>query len=158
VLYPALVTKHGEGRAGPAASSRGAAIVTGRGSDSGAQSSGGTASTSTHEPPDHPHLVPDAGGIDIRVVDHVIVAGDRFTALPARRVACLRDQLVRKTMDYTEHQNEAIHHLDGNLQVIACAGSAKPSACSACVNIFETELMLYWSGHIVAFTFTIGGW
>ena len=28
-------------------------------------------------------------------------------------------------MDYTEHQNEAIHHLDGNLQVIACAGSGK---------------------------------
>ena len=43
-------------------------------------------------------------------------------------------------MDYTPHQLEAINHLDGNLQVIACAGSGKTQVLAQrIVNILGTK-------------------
>jgi len=59
-------------------------------------------------------------------------------------------------MEYTPHQQEAIDHLDGNLQIIACAGSGKTQVISQrIVNILREK----GSGgispaNIVAFTFT----
>lgn len=59
-------------------------------------------------------------------------------------------------MDYTEHQNEAIHHLDGNLQVIACAGSGKTQVLAQrVVNILGNRADAgIGPDNIVAFTFT----
>lgn len=43
-------------------------------------------------------------------------------------------------MDYTERQLEAINHLDGNLQVIACAGSGKTQVLAQrIVNILKSK-------------------
>jgi len=59
-------------------------------------------------------------------------------------------------MDYTEHQREAINHLDGNLQVIACAGSGKTQVLAQrIVNILKTKSAEgITPANIVAFTFT----
>jgi len=59
-------------------------------------------------------------------------------------------------MEYTLYQQEAINHLDGNLQIIACAGSGKTQViCQRIVNILRAKGP---SGiapaNIVAFTFT----
>lgn len=59
-------------------------------------------------------------------------------------------------MDYTPHQQEAIGHLDGNLQIIACAGSGKTQVISQrIVNILrEKGSVGITPANIVAFTFT----
>jgi ATP-dependent DNA helicase UvrD/PcrA len=59
-------------------------------------------------------------------------------------------------MDYTPRQLEAINHLDGNLQIIACAGSGKTQVISQrIINILREKGPEGISpGNIVAFTFT----
>lgn len=59
-------------------------------------------------------------------------------------------------MDYTPNQREAINHLDGNLQIIACAGSGKTQVISQrIVNILrEKQSEGITPANIVAFTFT----
>ena len=59
-------------------------------------------------------------------------------------------------MEYTPHQQEAINHLDGNLQIIACAGSGKTQVISQrIVNILrEKGPAGITPPNIVAFTFT----
>lgn len=59
-------------------------------------------------------------------------------------------------MDYTDSQLDAINHLDGNLQVIACAGSGKTQVLAQrIVNILrEKGASGIGSANIVAFTFT----
>lgn len=59
-------------------------------------------------------------------------------------------------MQYTERQQQAINHLDGNLQVIACAGSGKTQVISQhIVNILkELAVKGVEPQNIVAFTFT----
>lgn len=59
-------------------------------------------------------------------------------------------------MEYTESQLEAINHLDGNLQIIACAGSGKTQVVAQrVVNILrEKEPDGIGPANIVAFTFT----
>lgn len=59
-------------------------------------------------------------------------------------------------MDYTPHQLEAINHLDGNLQIIACAGSGKTQVISQrIVNILKNKGPSgITPANIVAFTFT----
>ena len=59
-------------------------------------------------------------------------------------------------MDYTERQLEAINHLDGNLQVIACAGSGKTQVLAQrIVNILKSKASEgIGPANIVAFTFT----
>ncbi|OGW33246.1 MAG: hypothetical protein A2X58_10920 [Nitrospirae bacterium GWC2_56_14] len=59
-------------------------------------------------------------------------------------------------MEYTPHQQEAINHLDGNLQIIACAGSGKTQVISQrIVNILlEKGSAGITPANIVAFTFT----
>lgn len=59
-------------------------------------------------------------------------------------------------MDYTPSQQEAINHLDGNLQIIACAGSGKTQVISQrIVNILrEKGQEGITPANIVAFTFT----
>lgn len=59
-------------------------------------------------------------------------------------------------MEYTPHQLEAINHLDGNLQIIACAGSGKTQVISQrIVNILrEKSSVGITPANIVAFTFT----
>jgi DNA helicase-2/ATP-dependent DNA helicase PcrA len=59
-------------------------------------------------------------------------------------------------MDYTAHQTEAVNHLDGNLQVIACAGSGKTQVLAQrIVNIFKKKAADgVGPANIVAFTFT----
>lgn len=57
-------------------------------------------------------------------------------------------------MDYTPHQLEAANHLDGNLQVIACAGSGKTQVLAQrIVNILKSKGNVA-PRNIVAFTFT----
>jgi len=55
-------------------------------------------------------------------------------------------------MDYTQSQKEAINHIEGNLQIIACAGSGKTQVISA--RIVEILKKGTASASIVAFTFT----
>jgi DNA helicase-2/ATP-dependent DNA helicase PcrA len=59
-------------------------------------------------------------------------------------------------MQYTERQQQAIGHLDGNLQVIACAGSGKTQVLAQrIVNILNTKAAEgITPANIVAFTFT----
>jgi DNA helicase-2/ATP-dependent DNA helicase PcrA len=59
-------------------------------------------------------------------------------------------------MEYTPHQQEAINHLDGNLQIIACAGSGKTQVISQrIVNILRKKASEgITPANIVAFTFT----
>jgi DNA helicase-2/ATP-dependent DNA helicase PcrA len=59
-------------------------------------------------------------------------------------------------MQYTERQQQAITHLDGNLQVIACAGSGKTQVLAQrIVNILSTKATEgITPANIVAFTFT----
>ncbi len=59
-------------------------------------------------------------------------------------------------MQYTEQQQQAINHLDGNLQVIACAGSGKTQVLAQrIVNILSTKAAEgITPANIVAFTFT----
>lgn len=59
-------------------------------------------------------------------------------------------------MNYTSHQLEAINHLDGNLQIIACAGSGKTQVISQrIVNILKDKGSYgITPSNIVAFTFT----
>lgn len=59
-------------------------------------------------------------------------------------------------MDYTSNQLEAINHLEGNLQIIACAGSGKTQVISQrIVNILrEKGPEGITPANIVAFTFT----
>jgi superfamily I DNA/RNA helicase len=59
-------------------------------------------------------------------------------------------------MKYTPNQQEAIDHLDGNLQIIACAGSGKTQVISQrIVNILREKGQAGISpANIVAFTFT----
>jgi DNA helicase-2/ATP-dependent DNA helicase PcrA len=59
-------------------------------------------------------------------------------------------------MEYTTYQEEAINHLDGNLQIIACAGSGKTQVISQLiVNILrEKGTSGITPANIVAFTFT----
>ncbi|MDA8164489.1 MAG: UvrD-helicase domain-containing protein, partial [Desulfobacteraceae bacterium] len=59
-------------------------------------------------------------------------------------------------MDYTHHQQEAIDHLDGNLQIIACAGSGKTQVISQrIINILQEKGPDgVTPANIVAFTFT----
>ena len=59
-------------------------------------------------------------------------------------------------MQYTEQQQQAINHLDGNLQVIACAGSGKTQVLAQrIVNILSTKAAEGIApANIVAFTFT----
>jgi DNA helicase-2/ATP-dependent DNA helicase PcrA len=59
-------------------------------------------------------------------------------------------------MEYTPYQQEAIDHLDGNLQIIACAGSGKTQVISQrIVNILnEKGPSGIAPANIVAFTFT----
>ncbi|OGQ94609.1 MAG: hypothetical protein A2521_06185 [Deltaproteobacteria bacterium RIFOXYD12_FULL_57_12] len=59
-------------------------------------------------------------------------------------------------MKYTSSQQEAINHLDGNLQIIACAGSGKTQVISQrIVNILKTKGPAgITPANIVAFTFT----
>ena len=59
-------------------------------------------------------------------------------------------------MEYTTNQQEAINHLDGNLQIIACAGSGKTQVISQrIVNILrEKGPSGITPANIVAFTFT----
>ncbi len=57
---------------------------------------------------------------------------------------------------YTEQQQQAVDHLDGNLQVIACAGSGKTQVLAQrIVNILSTKATEgITPANIVAFTFT----
>lgn len=59
-------------------------------------------------------------------------------------------------MQYTEQQQQAINHLDGNLQVIACAGSGKTQVISQRIVKILLERADAGIGpeNIVAFTFT----
>jgi DNA helicase-2/ATP-dependent DNA helicase PcrA len=59
-------------------------------------------------------------------------------------------------MDYTPHQQLAIDHIDGNLQIIACAGSGKTQVISQrVVNILRTKGPFgITPSNIVAYTFT----
>lgn len=59
-------------------------------------------------------------------------------------------------MEYTDHQKQAIETLDGNLQIIACAGSGKTQVISQrIVNILKTKAGEgIGAANIVAFTFT----
>lgn len=59
-------------------------------------------------------------------------------------------------MQYTEQQQQAIDHLDGNLQVIACAGSGKTQVLAQrIVNLLRTKAAEgITPANIVAFTFT----
>ena len=59
-------------------------------------------------------------------------------------------------MDYTPSQLDAINHIDGNLQIIACAGSGKTQVVAQLiVNILQTKRNQGISpANIVAFTFT----
>jgi DNA helicase II / ATP-dependent DNA helicase PcrA len=59
-------------------------------------------------------------------------------------------------MKYTPHQQEAINHLDGNLQIIACAGSGKTQVISQrIINILREKASEgVRPANIVAFTFT----
>ncbi len=59
-------------------------------------------------------------------------------------------------MEYTDNQKKAIETLDGNLQIIACAGSGKTQVISQrIVNILrEKATEGIGPGNIVAFTFT----
>jgi DNA helicase-2/ATP-dependent DNA helicase PcrA len=59
-------------------------------------------------------------------------------------------------MEYTKHQREAINHLEGNLQVIACAGSGKTQVLAQrIVNILQTKAANgITPANVVAFTFT----
>ena len=59
-------------------------------------------------------------------------------------------------MEYTPFQQEAINHLDGNLQIIACAGSGKTQVISQrIVNILREKAPIgITPANIVAFTFT----
>jgi len=59
-------------------------------------------------------------------------------------------------MEYTKNQLVAINHLDGNLQVIACAGSGKTQVLAQrIVNILKDKAALgVGPANIVAFTFT----
>lgn len=59
-------------------------------------------------------------------------------------------------MDYTSHQQEAATHLDGNQQVIACAGSGKTQVLAQrIINILSTKVADgITPANIVAFTFT----
>jgi DNA helicase II / ATP-dependent DNA helicase PcrA len=59
-------------------------------------------------------------------------------------------------MNYTPHQLEAINYLDGNLQIIACAGSGKTQVISQrIINILrEKGPNGVTPANIVAFTFT----
>lgn len=59
-------------------------------------------------------------------------------------------------MEYTAHQQEAIGHLDGNLQIIACAGSGKTQVISQrIINILQEKGSEgITPTNIVAFTFT----
>jgi len=59
-------------------------------------------------------------------------------------------------MDYTPRQLEAINYLDGNLQIIACAGSGKTQVISQrIVNILKDKgVSGITPANIVAFTFT----
>lgn len=59
-------------------------------------------------------------------------------------------------MQYTAHQQQAINHLDGNLQVIACAGSGKTQVISQRIVNILSERAEEGVGpqNIVAFTFT----
>lgn len=60
------------------------------------------------------------------------------------------------SISYTPSQLQAIHHLDGNLQIIACAGSGKTQVLSQrIVNILKTKgIDGIRPENIVAFTFT----
>lgn len=55
-------------------------------------------------------------------------------------------------MNYTESQLDAINHVNGNLQIIACAGSGKTETISA--RIANIVLSGVPKGQILAFTFT----
>jgi len=55
-------------------------------------------------------------------------------------------------MDYTKNQLEAINHLDGNVQIIACAGSGKTQTIS--MRIANLVLSGISKENILAFTFT----
>lgn len=59
-------------------------------------------------------------------------------------------------MEYTPNQREAINHLEGNLQIIACAGSGKTQVVSQRVANILREGRGHGVGpaNIVAFTFT----
>lgn len=59
-------------------------------------------------------------------------------------------------MEYTPNQRDAINHLDGNLQIIACAGSGKTQVVAQrVVNILrEKKGQGVEPANIVAFTFT----
>lgn len=59
-------------------------------------------------------------------------------------------------LEYTENQKKAIDHIDGNLQIIACAGSGKTQVISQrIVNILKAKAGEgITPGNIVAFTFT----
>ena len=59
-------------------------------------------------------------------------------------------------MEYTSNQQEAIDHIDGNLQIIACAGSGKTQVISQrIINILhEKGPSGITPNNIVAFTFT----
>ena len=59
-------------------------------------------------------------------------------------------------MNYTPHQRQAITHLDGNLQIIACAGAGKTQTISArIVNILKDKKRDgVTPANIVALTFT----
>lgn len=59
-------------------------------------------------------------------------------------------------MDYTTQQLEAINHLDGNIQIIACAGSGKTQVLAQrIINILrEKANQGITPANIVAFTFT----
>lgn len=57
-------------------------------------------------------------------------------------------------MQYTTNQINAIHHIDSNLQIIACAGSGKTQVISKrIIHILKTKLDVK-PGNIVAFTYT----
>ena len=55
-------------------------------------------------------------------------------------------------MQYTESQLDAINHVNGNLQIIACAGSGKTQTISA--RIANMVLSGVSKEQILAFTFT----
>ncbi len=59
-------------------------------------------------------------------------------------------------MEYTDNQHQAIETLDGNLQIIACAGSGKTQVISQrIVNILREKVADgIGPSHVVAFTFT----
>ncbi|NMC75091.1 MAG: UvrD-helicase domain-containing protein, partial [Geobacteraceae bacterium] len=67
-----------------------------------------------------------------------------------------RGKEPRMELEYTPQQLEAINHLDGNLQIIACAGSGKTQVISQrIVNILnEKGPSGITPANIVAFTFT----